>query len=243
MKKEIKEKGELFNEFIQKNRKLIYVIMGLIILLLITSITVFSLMDVFRGRAIVIVEEFNRRYESIRSSMDEADSNNESEVDSENENDDVTESEYDSEIEQLLAELEPFARRTSGYAGAKAWSIIADIYSNKKEWAGAEAAWVSAAGKSVKSYLEPLAWFNAAITAEEQEKTTEAIDYYTRSINAPAGFLSAPRAQFSIGRLSESLDDKDAAITAYRAVIAGWPQDQVWTNLAHSRIIALEINL
>jgi len=54
-------------------------------------------------------------------------------------------------------------------------------------------------------------------------------------------FPAAPRAQFSVGRLRESLNEDEKAIEAYRAVISSWPNDQVWTNLARSRIIALEI--
>ena len=240
MQKEKNETGEGFNDFIQKHRKLIYVIIGLIILLLLASIAAFSLMDVFRERAISTVEDFNSRYESIRSSIIESEA--ESENEGESEDGEAAESETDREIAQLLAELEPFAGKTSGYAGGKAWSIIAAIYSEKKEWEKAETAWAAAAGKSAKSYFEPIAWFNAGIAAEEQGKTTEAIDYYTKSIAAPAGFSSAPRAQFSIGRLHEAINENDAAIAAYRAVIAGWPLDQTWTSLANSRIITLENN-
>ena len=254
MQNEKNKTGEGFNEFVQKHRKPIYVIMGLIIIVLLGCIGYFSLMDVLRGRAISIVEEFNSRYESIRSSIIEIE--NEDANDAISEDEDASEgegegdnedsvsvaSEVDGERALLLAELEPFARKNSGYAGARAWSIIARIYSDQNEWEQSETAWVSAAGKSAKNYLEPLAWFNAAIAAEEQGKIPQAIDYYTNSVTAAIGFPSAPRAQFSIGRLYETLDDSDAAIAAYRAVIAGWPHDQVWGNLANSRIITLEMN-
>jgi len=57
-------------------------------------------------------------------------------------------------------------------------------------------------------------------------------------------FSSAPRAQFSVGRLHETLNENEKAVEAYRAVISSWPydqiHDQIWTNLARSRIIALE---
>jgi len=88
--------------------------------------------------------------------------------------------------------------------------------------------------------LAPIAFFNAGAAAEEQGKTEEAIAYYTNSLSSSADFPDAPRAQFAVGRLRESLHETDAAIEAYRAVISGWSYDQVWTSLAHSRIIALE---
>ena len=214
--------GDGMNEFIQKYRMPIYISAGAILLLLIISIAGFSLLDVYKNRAIGNVEDLNSRYESLSNSINE---------------------EYlKNDVEQLLTDLETFAKRNSGYAGIKAWSIIGSIHSGRKNWEEAEAAWVTAAGKSEKSYLSPVAWFNAGVAAEEQGSTVRAIDYYAKSLSAPAGFSAAPRAQFSIGRLRESLNDNDAAIAAYRAVISGWPFDRVWTSLAQSRIIALELN-
>ena len=215
------EVGQEINDFIQKHRKPILITAGALVLLLIASIAAFSLMDFLHGRAISKVEDFGSRYESLRFLINEE------------------YMEYD--VSQLLEELESFAKKNSGYAGGKAWSLIAGIHADKKEWAQAETAWVEAAGKSAKNYLAPVAWFNAGIAAEEQGKAEEAIEYLSKSISAPAGFSSAPRAQFSIGRLRETLDDRDAAIAAYRAVISGWPYDNVWTSLAHSRIITLEM--
>ena len=213
--------GQRINDFIQKNRKTIIIAAGALALILVISIAAFSINDILKGKAVSAVEELNSRYESIRHSINE---------------------EYmESEAAALLAELETFAEKNSGYAGGKAWSIIGSIYSEKKDWSEAEAAWAEAAAKSEKSYLAPVAWFNAGIAAEEQGKIEEAIDYFSKSLSAPAGFSSAPRAQFSIGRLNETLDNREAAIAAYRAVIAGWPYDAVWTNLAHSKIIALEL--
>jgi tetratricopeptide (TPR) repeat protein len=143
------------------------------------------------------------------------------------------------EVEQLLAELETFARRNFGYAAGKAWSLIAAIHGQKKDWPAAETAWAAAAKAAKKTYLSPLAFFNAGVAAEEQGKTQEAIDYYTTSLAAASDFPGAARAQFAIGRLQESLGNTGAAIEAYRAVISGWSYDQVWPSLAHSRIIAL----
>lgn len=209
------------NDFIQKHRKPILISAGAVILLLILSAAAFSLIDVFRGRAISAVEDLSNRYETLRYAINE---------------------EYmERDIAELLADTESFAKKNSSYAGGKAWSIIGSIYSEKKDWEKAEDAWVSAAGKSEKNYLAPIAWFNAGIAAEQQEKPQQAIDHYAKSLSATAGFAAAPRAQFAIGRLRETLNEKDAAIAAYRAVIAGWPYDSAWTNLARSRIIMLEL--
>ena len=209
------------NEFIQKHRKPIFISAGTILLSLIAFIAAISIMDVLRGRAISVVEEFDSRYEALLPSITE---------------------EYSAvDVEALLADIEAFARRNSGYAGGKAWWIMGSIYSEKKDWPAAETAWASAANAAKKTYLVPLAWFNAAVAAEEQGKTEEAIGYYTSCLAIAADFSGAPRAQFAIGRLRESQGDTAAAIEAYRAVISGWSYDSVWPSLARSRIIALEV--
>jgi tetratricopeptide (TPR) repeat protein len=212
--------NDRINEFIQRHRTPIFVSGGVILLSLIASIVVLSVMDMLRGKAISAVEDFGSRYETLLPS--------------------ITEEYSEVDVEELLAELEAFARKNSGYAGGKAWSMIANIHGQKKDWPAVETAWASAAKAANKTYLAPLAFFNAGAAAEEQGKTQEAIDYYTSSLAAMADFPGAPRAQFAIGRLQESLGNTEAAIEAYRTVISGWSYDQVWPSLAHSRIIVLE---
>jgi tetratricopeptide (TPR) repeat protein len=212
--------GDGINEFVQRHRKPIFAAAGVIFLSLIAFIVVLSVMDTVRARAVSAVEDFSSRYEILLPSITE---------------------EYSAvDVEELLAEIETFARGNSGYAAGKAWSIIADIHGQRKDWPAVETAWASAAKAANKTYLAPLAFFNAGAAAEEQGKTDEAIDYYTSCLAAMADFPGAPRAQFAIGRLQESLGNTEAATEAYRAVISGWSYDQIWSSLARSRIIALE---
>jgi tetratricopeptide (TPR) repeat protein len=218
------------NEFIQKHRKPIFVSAALALLLLIAFIAVLSFIGMLRGKAISASEEFNERYEALRPSITE---NSSAETSS-------SADDAEKDVKELLAELEVFAKKNSGYAGGRAWSIIGSIYSDKKEWAQAEAAWASAAKAAKQTYMVPLAWFNAGAAAEEQGKTEAAIEYYDNSLALAVDFPEAPRAQFAIGRLREALNQNEAAIEAYRAVISGWPYDRVWSSFAHSRIIALE---
>jgi len=212
--------SESVNEFIQKNRRPIFILAVSLLVILFGVIAAFSLMDVFRNRAIAAVEELGGRYETLLPSVNE-----------EYSQDDVS---------SFIEELTSFAKKNSGYSGGRAWLLIGGIHSAKRDWAPAEEAYTSAAKTASKTYLAPLAWFNAAVTAEEQGKTPEAIDYYSKSLATEAVFSDAPRAQFSVGRLNEALNDDEKALEAYRAVISGWPYDQIWTNLARSRIISLE---
>jgi len=212
--------SDSINDFIQKNRKPIFIMAASLLVLLFAVIAAFSLMDVFRNKAIAAVEDFSGRYETMLPSVNE-----------EYSQDDVA---------SFIEELTAFAKKNSGFPGGRAWLLIAGIHTAKKEWAEAEAAYTSAAKSAGKTYLAPLAWFNAGAAAEEQGRTSEAIGYYESSLASPAVFSAAPRAQFSVGRLHEALNEDEKAIEAYRAVISNWSYDQVWTNLARSRIITLE---
>jgi tetratricopeptide (TPR) repeat protein len=212
--------GEKINEFIQRNRKPIVITGASLLIILIAVIASLSLMDIFRNKAIAAAEELNDRYETMLPS--------------------ITEDYFTDDVKSFLDELTDFAKKHSGFAGGRAWLIIGGIHAAKNEWDQAETAYAAAARTAAKTYLAPIAWFNAAAAAEEQDKTNEAIGYYGSSLAAPAVFSAAPRAQFSVGRLHETLNEDEKAIEAYRAVISGWPYDRVWTNLARSRIIALE---
>jgi tetratricopeptide (TPR) repeat protein len=214
--------NERVNEFVQRNRKPIFVVAGLIVLSVFGVIGTLSIMDALRGRAINTVEGvdgFADRYEKLLPS--------------------ITEDYSAIDVEELLADLESFAKKNSGYAGGRVWSIIGSIYGDKGDWAGAETAWAAAAKKAKGTYLVPLAYFNAGAAAEEQGKTETAIEYYTSSL--ATDFPGAARAQFAIGRLQEALNDTEAAIEAYRTIISQWPHEGVWISLAHSRIIDLEM--
>jgi len=212
--------GESINEFIQKNRKAIFITAGALFAVLITVVAVLSGMDEYRKKAVAAVEDLSDRYETMLPSINE-----------EYSQDDVA---------SFIEELTAFAKKNSGYPGGRAWLLIGGIHTEKKEWADAEAAYASAAKSASKTYLAPLAWFNAAAAAEEQGKTAEAIGYYENSLASNEAFPAAPRAQFAVGRLQETMNDDEKALEAYRAVISNWPYDQIWTNFAHSRIITLE---
>jgi len=214
--------GERIVEFIQGNRKPIYVFAAAAVLLLVGSMAALILADVLRGRAIAAVEELGIRYEALRGGVYP-----DMEI-------------VDGELADLHADLRFFASRHSRYAGGRAWSMVGSIYGGMGAWADAEAAWLAAARATPRSYMAPIALFNAAVAAEEQGDRERAILHYTQSVAAPAGFFAAPRAKFSIGRILESMGDYYAAVQAYRDVVSGWPHEVVWTNLARSRIIAIE---
>jgi tetratricopeptide (TPR) repeat protein len=221
MQKE-EEAEDKFSEFLRRNRKGIYISFGVIIILFAGVIVYFSLNNHFQKKATAEVEELNGKYEELRLSLGD-----------DGKSDDVN---------ALLEKLNVFVKGKSSYAGARGWTIIAQIYSGKEDWPKAEEAWRNAAKTGVKTYLAPVAFFNAAVCAENQGKIKEAIGLLEKCVTYKFDFPAAPRAQFSIGRLNEQLGDIPAAVAAYRVILANeqWSKIETWSNLAQSRLIVIE---
>jgi len=213
--------GDKINNFVQRNRKGILISVSAVFILIAGLVVFLSLQDVFNKKAIGEVEELSRRFNDIRYLT--GDDQNASDVDA------------------LLADLNTFAKNKKGIAGSRAWSMIAQIHSDKKDWQQAESAWLNAAKTGDKTYLAPISLFNAAVAAEEQGKLEQAVQLLEQSVAHPFEFPAAPRAQFSIGRLYEQMNNYPAAVEAYRAVLINWQDTPVWQNLARSRIAAIEI--
>jgi tetratricopeptide (TPR) repeat protein len=205
--------------FIQTNRKGLLISMIAVVVLVIGFIAGFTIRDTLRLKAISAVEDFTRRYETLVM--------------------DINESVKAEDVQALLDELSAFAAKHSGYAGARAYSLSASIYTERRDWGEAEKAWTNAAKSAGKSYLAPTALFNAAVAAEEQGNLAQAISLYAESAVHESDFPGAARAQFEIGRLHETQGDTQAALEAYRLIPEKWENDSTWINLAQNRIIAL----
>jgi tetratricopeptide (TPR) repeat protein len=213
--------GEKLIEFIEKYRKIILVSIGVLAVSFIGLVIFISLQDVFQKKTIAEVEDLSDRFEELRFLMEDGS--------------------HASDVETLLADLDKFVKNKNGYSGSKAWSMIAQIHSSRKDWQKSKDAWLNAAKIGNKTYLAPISLFNAAVAAEEQGNLSEAIELLEKSISHPFEFPAAPRAQFSIGRLYEKQNNFSAAIEAYRTVLTNWQDVPVWQHLARSRITAITI--
>ena len=216
--------GEILNEFFQKHRKVIVIGFLSLVVVLAALVIGISIRDNLQEKALARVDEFSRRYDGLKK-----DSGSEA----------VDAVLKQSEVAVLLVEIEGLAKKTSGFAGARASGLQASILAAEKDWDNAEIAYLAAAKKAGKSYLAPINYFNAAVAAEEAGKIDEAISHLNSAVNHKSDFPAAARAQFSIGRLEETRNDKIAALAAYGALVAKWPDDPVWASLAQSRMIVL----
>lgn len=218
--------SEKLNDFIQKNRKIMAIcLVGVIaaIIILVASITI---RNQLQSKALSSVDDFENRYQVIRPIIMA---------------EDAGAADGNEELWTLQDDLAVFQKKNSGYAAARAFALSAAIYQDRKNWQDAETAWINAAKSAEKTYFAPIAYFNAAVAAEEQGSSARALDLYNKSLEYGTSFPAAARAQFSIARIQETMGDKTAALVSYQILISKWPQDQIWANLAHSRILALTI--
>jgi len=207
--------------FLQTNRKVILICISVIAFLFAGLVVFISLQDVFNKKALLEIDELTSRFDEVRYLM--------------------ADDSYAADLDKLLTDLDAFAKNKNGYPASKAWSITAQIYSNRKDWQKAKDAWLNAARTGNKTYLGPISLFNAAAAAEEQGNIEQAIELLGNCIAHPFEFPAAPRAQFAIGRLYEKQNNYPAAIEAYRIVLTDWNDIPVWQHLARSRITAISV--
>lgn len=217
--------NERITQFIQKNRFRLFIGLGAIIVILVGFLIATTIREKLTSNALSKVYDFERKYEELKSAIESAE--------------DAEAVLKQIELLVLVDNLKTFQNKNSGFPAARAYGISASIDADQKRWAEAEEAWTKAAKAAGKSYLAPVSLYNAAVAAEEQGKTMEAIALYNRALGYGSAFPSAARAQFSVGRLEESLGNRDAALEAYRNLLSQWPSDPVWPNLAQSRILVL----
>jgi tetratricopeptide (TPR) repeat protein len=220
-KTEILNTGDKIALFLQKYRAAFWGVLGIMIAGVIGSVLFFTVRNVLQNKAIVTLEAFEKRKTDLG---------------------DLADASKSMEVQALLEEINAFAPKTFGYASAKAYSLAADIYAVRGEWAPAEEAWAASAGRSPGIYLAPLSLYNAAVAAEEQGNLDKAVEYYNRALAFPGIFPASQRAQFNIGRIYEAQNNKEAASEAYRNLIEKSSSDSNWAKLAQSRIIFLETN-
>jgi len=225
--KENESIGDKINDFIQRNRKGIFITIIVMVVLFVGILAYLYMGDYFNKKANAQAEELNTRFTDIQLLKRQG-------------------AETSEEEDALLSDLESYIAKTSpitegkGFAQGKIWSLAGHLYSNKKDWEKAEEAWLNAVKKGSNTYIGPIALFNAAVAAEEQGKLDEAITLLEQCVSHKFDFPSAPRAQFNIGRLYEQSGKFDEALAAYRVVLTKWPNMPVFQYLAHNQIIKIE---
>ena len=143
--------------------------------------------------------------------------------------------------EEITATGEEMIDKFSGmYAAARAHMVLGRLAYTREEYTAAIEHFTALADSQPKSYLAPVALMHAAVAHESAGEYENAIAAYQRvRENYSTTFPEVAHALFSIGRLYEELEDRDAALQAYNEVVDDFSSSN-WTNLARDRIIYLE---
>jgi tetratricopeptide (TPR) repeat protein len=209
----------LLMDFMNKWRFTIIVAISVIAIVMVGLVVGVTVADNLRLEAIVAVETFAEKLDTAMAGKDAA--------------------KRTADVQAVAVPLETFAAKSSGYAKARSYGLLAAIAVDAKDWTKAEEYFVKSADANPKSYLAPAGYYNAATAAEERGDNTRAIELYTKCADGyTKDFPLAPRAYFAIGRLNETNKDIAAATAAYQKIVDTWPNDN-WTKLANGRILAL----
>lgn len=126
------------------------------------------------------------------------------------------------------------------FAAARAYSLLARIAEQNKDWTSAEKDWMAVADKFPSTYLAPIALQNAAVAAEERGANDAALAHYKAFTDKYVGkSVGIPHAYFSMGRIAEDSKDYASALVSYEKLASIYPDDD-WTKLAKDRIIFLK---
>ena len=126
------------------------------------------------------------------------------------------------------------------FASQRALFVKANILFEKTDYLESAAAFLKISEDYPQSYLASICLFNAAIAYEEAEDPAEALKSYTSLVQQYRDTAAETvHALFSIGRLNETLENEEEAVTAYNDLINNFSTSN-WTKLARDRIILIE---
>lgn len=220
-KEEEKTFAQKLSDFIVKNKTIFIAVIAVV---LITLLGVAGYEVISNS----IVEKSARAMESARSMIAEWNA----------EEDEAKKTEIET---KLITEIDSIAKKwPKSFAAQQALFSKAGFYAMKKDWENAEKTSVAAAEVRTKSYLAPFALESAAVAAEEQGKSEEAISYYTKIVTTyTVDTPNLAHAHFSLGRLNEAKSEWKSAIEHYENLVASFA-DSDWALLAKNRLIYLK---
>lgn len=207
------------SKFIEKNRKGLFIILICIVCFLIGYVTTSEVLKSSKNKILAQIDDIS--FELTDGGMS------------------LEESEIKTRGEAALEKLAAFTGK-GGVAGARANMLAADISYDLEKYEDSAAYWKAAAQKSKNTYLEPIALFNLGISNEELNKLDDAAESYKKAAECK-GFVMAPHAKYSYGRVLETQGKYTEAAAVYKELNDNFDGD-AWANLAKTRLLDLQIN-
>lgn len=154
--------------------------------------------------------------------------------------DDAGDAERAATGQELIERAEELQASYAGsYAAARSAMLRGQIHEQLEQWAEAGEAYAKVAEVEPESYLAPIGLMLASVSYENAEMADEAVIVLERIVDEYGeSSADAPRALFSLGRISETSGDLATAAARYNEVIDRYPSSS-WTNFARDRILLL----
>lgn len=216
-KEEKQISGKKLDSFLEKNRKLLVIILIAIVVCLTGFIIAVSVSANQKEKNLSRIDEISFTMTDGSQSLEEGE---------------LTARKIDA-----LDKLQELVNK-SGIAGARANLLCAEISFQMEKYEDALNYWKAAANKSKKTYIEPIAYYQIAVCYEQLGNAEEAAVNYKLAAESK-DFALACHAKFSYGRVLESLGKTEEAIAVYTELNDSNPTDD-WAKLAKSRLVSLK---
>ncbi|HQC26694.1 MAG TPA: tetratricopeptide repeat protein [Treponemataceae bacterium] len=142
-------------------------------------------------------------------------------------------------IHETKQELQAFvAKKKKGAASARASMALGGLEFEEENYAEAMDAYLASAEANKKAYTASVAYYNAAICAEELGQLEKALEIFEKAKSSPH-FALVPQTLFNMGRIALELQDKEAAKGYFQALVDKYSNES-WANLAKSQLLLLE---
>ncbi len=161
-------------------------------------------------------------------------------MDTEDESWDATHASLLQDTEELLANT-----KGKGFADMNARMVQGRLYTMQEDWSSAAESFLSVETYHPKSYLAPVALFNAAASYEEAGEFNKASEMYQYIIDTQDGNPVADivRAYFYLGRVAYQQGDTQEAADIWNMMITMYQSDLAaseWIKLAETILLTIE---
>lgn len=214
---EKKTAGAKLNGFLEKNRKVLLIVLCVIVLALVGYIVGYSIGTKQNAKDLSAIDQISFELTDKSSSLEE--------------------SEIETRRNAAIEKLEAYNKK-SGVVGVRANMLSADLLFQQKKYDDAAVCYEKAASLKKNAYTSPLNKYNAGVCYEQTNNLDKAAEAYKAAADNKE-FVLAAHAKFSYGRVLEAQKNYAEAVKAYTELNDSNPDD-TWANLAKTRIIALE---
>ena len=139
----------------------------------------------------------------------------------------------------LKTDLLQLAKNNSSYPSVKAHYLLGLIAFKEGSFDEAKTQFLITLDKGRKSYFASLSLFNLAVTSEQMNDTSGALDYYKQVYDLSNGEAAqSAKALFNVGRIHEENSDIDLAKAVFQQLSDEYPASE-YAKLAKSKLVLL----